>query len=462
MMKKSLFLFLAVILLCHILRAQSTTLLYNGYLHLGTDSLQLVLVVNQQDDTLSAVLDSPDQFVTDIPINYIRLTSDSLFFACEKLNCHYKGHFLADGSCKGSFTQYGKRKKLTLSPTHERQLFPRPQEPMPPFPYLEEELAIRFEKGGFDITGTLTLPQGETPKALAILVSGSGWQNRDENIFGHKPFKLIADQLTRNGYAVFRYDDAPQAKFAKMTTLDFADMAATIADTLSARDDLRGADIGIIGHSEGALIAWQLAAKRDDIAFVITLAGPARPTSEILLYQSDLILAKSGADAAAIKESHDLNVQIYKAVRKAKNSTQAGEKVFEIVKAKAEKMTEEEKIKAGFTTAGIANMCMQCGSPWFYALMRFQAEPLIQKARCPLLALNGSKDSQVEAESNLAAIAKASKKNADATIHQFEGLNHLFQECESGLLEEYGRIEQTMSPLVLDYILSWLEARFSK
>lgn len=433
---------------------QLTEGIWKGHIHIGEDSLALVLVLAQQNDSLVAVLDSPDQFTTDLEINEFVQIGDTICFTSNSIGLSFDGILTEDGSIKGKVKQNGKKRKITLFPTTERQLFLRPQEPQPPLPYQEQDLLIRYDKGGFPIKGTLTLPTAQTPKAVVVLISGSGWQDRDEKIYNHKPFKLLADQLTRAGYVVFRYDDPPMKKFAQMNTFDLADVADTVVNTLQNQLDLEGLPIGLLGHSEGGLIAWMLASKRTDINFVITLAGPAIPMDEIILYQSQLILAHKGADENSIRTSENLNRKIYAAIKRAKSPTKAGEKVYEVL----QNMTDEEKQYHTLTPLETAKVCAESSSNWFYTVLRINPAKFLKKVRCPLLALNGSKDSQVEAATNLAAITALQKKNPNASIQLIDGANHLFQMCETGMSDEYANIEQTMSPTIFPILTKWLDS----
>lgn len=428
--------------------------IWDGYIHIRTDSLKLVLVLSEENGRTVAVLDSPDQYATDIPTDTFSQKQDTIFFSSKQTGISFKGLLLENGNIQGIFRQNGLKLNLTLSPTTERKLFPRPQEPHAPYPYTEQELTIPQKNSRFGIRGTLTLP-AEDRKALIILISGSGWQDRDETIFEHRPFKLIADQLTRAGYIVFRYDDAPQGEYAKMSTVDFSRQVETIINYFRERDE--SIPIGLIGHSEGALVAWMTAAQNPDISFIISLAGPACHLDQILLYQNDVIYRSYGNGEEQIAKIHRLNEKIYNAVIKAKNPTQASEKTFLIIKKETAGMSDEEIVAAGLTQDKVSTICMQIGSNWFYTLMHLHAEDYLKKIQCPMLALNGSRDTQVEAAANLALITQYTKKNPDVTTMELEQLNHLFQECETGLLEEYGLIEQTMSPNVIQIIIQWLE-----
>ena len=435
---------------------EALTGLWQGRMAVGGDSLSLVLVVERQGDSLNVVLDSPDQFVTDIAVDECSFVNDTLRFSVRDLNAAYVGRY--DGlRIKGRFTQYGRKMKLNLSPASERRLFPRPQEPQPPYPYREVELSFPYDDALPPINGTLTLPTDAVSKAVVILLTGSGRQDRDETIFRHKPFKVIADYLTRAGYAVFRYDDPPYSTFAKQTTFDFARQAQVVFDTLSARPELAGSPVGFLGHSEGGMVAWIAAAAQPKTAFVISLAGMGTPISEILLYQNRAIGEKAGFPEEQLRSNDQLNSSIYKIMEKAKTPEAAGKKLDAFFKNYMKKMTDEQRKEAHLTDIERTAIRAQLTSPWMFTLFHIQPVDYLKQVQCPVLALNGDRDLQVEAASNLAGIKAGLLKSPSVTCRTLSGLNHLMQECETGIVEEYGAIEQTMSPQVLEMMAEWLE-----
>lgn len=437
-------------------QSQAFAGIWEGVLHFGPQSLKLVFVASPSADSLTAVLDSPDQYATDIPIDKLVIKGDTLYFDSEDIGVVYTGVRQGD-SIVGKFMQRGQRRKLTLRRTTERKLFPRPQEPQEPFPYYQKELEFGYAAGKPNITGTLTLPASGNPKAVAVLISGSGWQNRDEEICGHKPFKLLADALTRAGYAVFRYDDAPARFFQTMTTYDFADQVQVILDTLSQRDDLKSVPIGLIGHSEGGMVAWIVASKSKKVDFVISLAGMGTPLRRVLLYQVMGQSVKEKLPSEQLQSNLQLSDAIYALIEKAKSAEKARSSVRDFLEHYAENLSLEQRKELNLTTEGIMATCLTLGSDWYYALMTIQPEKYMAKVKCPVLALNGDRDTQVDAVENLAAIRTAMKKNSACTTEVLPRLNHLFQECETGYFEEYGDISQTLCPDVWERIISWLE-----
>ena len=292
-----------------------------------------------------------------------------------------------------------------------------------------------------------------------MLVSGSGWQDRDETVMAHKPFKLLADYLTRHGYAVFRYDDAPPAAFQKMNTLDFAEQVKVIVDTLRQETVLQGCPIGLLGHSEGGMVAWMVAAERHDLDFVISMAGMGTTLREVLLYQAAENAIQNHFSAEMLRASLLISDETYALVERAKDASTAARKVSESLHARAAQLTEEERIALNLTDEGIMISTQTLVSNWFFTLMHLNPAQYLKKVTCPVLALNGELDKQVDAVQNVYAIRDGLKRCPDFTPCILPGLNHLFQECETGYVDEYGLIEQTLSPAFLEQVGRWLDER---
>ncbi len=427
--------------------------------------LRLVFHINvDENDTYKASLDSPDQGQMDIPLGEVSFTDDSLRIEAPILNGFYKGKILSDSTIHGIWNQSGRNFNLNLERQTAAIVLNRPQEPRAPFPYREEEVRFQNIAEGFALGGTLTLPQGEGPFPAALLVTGSGSQNRDEEIFGHKPFKLIADQLTRSGIAVLRYDDrgvgASGGSAAGSTTKDLAGDARSGIDYLLGREDINHSEIGIIGHSEGAMIAMMLASSFDDIAFIISLAGPGVDGKTILLEQSDYINRESGVDSSILDDNRAVMTKVY-------DSMIANES-YEVWKEEVAKFTSEfysekslhtyseEEIKQ--IKENLLGSIPESAYAWMKYFIMFDPTALFSSIKCPVLALNGEKDCQVLAEKNIDAIKKGllSAGNTKSTTMILPGLNHLFQNCETGLLNEYGIIEETFDPKALEIMTEWI------
>lgn len=445
-------------LLAYILSAQDISGYWQGVLYVTkTDTLTIGMLVEQHGDSLKVVMDSPDQYYNDIATTERTWGDSTLAWKVSDLGASFSGKLTADGQrIVGTFKQNGKL-PLTFERGHERRIIRRPQTPKPPFPYSEEEIRIKDKNKRYSlINGTLTMPS-DAPKALIILISGSGWQDRDESIMGHKPFLVLADYLTRQGYAVFRYDDFPRAVFAKSTTFDFADGVTMILDSLTHRADLQGLSVGLLGHSEGSMVAEIVAARDKRVDFVITLGGVAQKPADVLLYQ---LRAISETDSVLTPEEIDNSVRmsdrLYKALSKAKNEKQATEILNQTWAQLSSQLTPEEQERYGFTPERKAAVIQQMVSPWFFTFIHFDPKPYVKKMRSPVLAIGGEKDLQVDVVANNLLFSKYLKKNPQHQFVSIPNANHLLQSCITGNPDEYGKIEETLKPEVLEIISKWL------
>ena len=440
--------------------AQNISGYWQGVLHVSkTDSLTIGMMVDMDDDTLRVAMDSPDQYYMDIATDESKWEDSTLSWKVKEIGASFSGKLSADGQrITGTFKQ-GSKLELTFERGHERKVIHRPQTPQPPYPYSEEEIHIKDKSNRYNlINGTLTMPE-QTPKAMVVLITGSGWQDRDESIMGHKPFLLIADHLTRQGYAVFRYDDFPRAVFAKSTTFDFADGVTLILDSLTHRADLQGLSVGLLGHSEGSMVAEIVAAHDQRISFVITLGGVAQRPTDVLLYQ---LRAISEADSTLTPQEIDnsvaLSARFYQALEKSKNEKQAVEVLNQVWEQQTKRLTSEECERYGMQPQRKAISIQQLSSPWFFTFVHFDPKPYIKKIQCPVLAIGGEKDLQVDVIVNNALFAKYLKKNPHHRFVSIQNANHLLQPCITGSPNEYGEIEETMKPEVLEIISEWLGA----
>lgn len=438
--------------------AQNISGYWEGMLHItARDSLTIGMMVEQQGDSLRIVMDSPDQYVTDIAISAYDWRDSVVSWSIHDISASFEGKLSKDGQqIAGTFQQMGKY-PLTFERGHARRLFNRPQTPNPPYPYTEEEIRILDKGGRYSlINGTLTLPNS-TPKALVVLISGSGWQDRDESITGHKPFHIIADHLTRQGYAVFRYDDYPRAVFAKSTTYDFADGVTMIVDSFSGRQDFVDVPVGLLGHSEGSMVAPIVAARDKRIDFIITLGGVAQKPTEVLLYQLRAISMTEGTlTPEEIDNSVAISNRMYQALEKTKNEKQAVDILSQTWQELSDRLTPEERERYGMTPARKAASIQQMCSPWFFTFIHFNPKTYLRKLRCPLLAIGGEKDLQVDAVANNKLFEKYLRKNPNHRYITIPSANHLLQSCTTGSPNEYGQIEETIKPEVLDLITEWL------
>jgi alpha/beta superfamily hydrolase len=328
--------------------------------------------------------------------------------------------------------------------------------------YYSEDVIFTNEKENFTLAGTLTLPKKEGKFPAVVLISGSGLQNRNEEIMKHKPFLIIADYLTRNGIAVLRYDDRSigesQGDASQATTENFADDAEAAVKYLQSRSEIDKTKTGLIGHSEGGIIAPMIAARRNDIAFIVMLAGPGIQGKDLLILQTELSLKSMGIlPDSIIEKTGATNKKIYETICNIDN---VQEREIQIKEYLTQYIADTPKTMKGGKTDEeiIAETMKQVKNPWVVYFLRYDPAPALEKVKCPVLAVNGNKDMQVPSEINLAAIKKALEKgnNSNVKIKEFEGLNHLFQECNTGSPMEYATIKQTFSPAALEEILDWI------
>ena len=433
-----------------------------GNIETGAVTLRQVFNITLTDkDSLTATLDSPDQGAKNIPMGRVIASADSLKIEAPLLLGNYRGKLLNDTLLSGIWTQRGQSLPLNLKKLKARFSLNRPQEPRPPFPYRSEDVTIPNLKFNIYLSGTLTIPEGDGPFPAVVLITGSGAQNRDEAIMGHKPFLVLSDWLTRHGIAVLRYDDRgvgkSQGNYTVATSADLATDAEAALQYLKSRKEIIPAATGLAGHSEGGLIACMTGASDPGVAFIVSLAGPGVKGEEILNRQQADISRLSGLSEAEIKEAADINRRLYNIVKKEKNDIKAEEKVIEsyrkiLIKQK-KSPREVENAVAQFRTSFSAQTY-----PWFRYFLTADPAGYWKRVACPVLALNGEKDTQVAADVNLPAIERAVKSggNSKVTVKAFPGLNHLFQNCTTGLPAEYGQIEETISPEVLKTISDWI------
>jgi len=408
-------------------------------------------ITRQPDGTLTGTMNSPDQGAYGLPLTDISFTDRVLKFMLKVASGTFEGTLNDAGSeIAGTWQQVGAL-PLTLKKVDKLSRPNRPQEPKPPFPYRSEDVAIVNAPGRVTLAGTLTRPEGAGPFPAAVLISGSGPQNRDEELLGHKPFLVLADHLTRRGIAVLRYDDRGIGKstgdFGAATSEDFAGDALAAWEALRARADIDPRRIGLFGHSEGALIAPMVAARTPGIAFVVMLAGPGVTGEQIMLKQAALIMKASGASDAAIAANTGLQKQVFTILREETTTSRIVERLSAIT-VPGPKEASDRLVK-------------QSSSPWMRYFALYDPAPALEKVTCPVLALAGELDLQVPVDQNLPVIEAALKKggNKDYSVVRLPGLNHLFQACKTGTPAEYAQIEETMAPVALDTIATWIRKR---
>ncbi len=464
-MRRLFFVFVACTL-CWVATARDVAGQWHGVLAVQGMKLRLVFHINNDSVGYSATLDSPDQGVTGIVASEVRVDSTKLRVEIQQLGASYEAEMKGD-SLVGTFSQKGMSFPLNLT---RRQAsvaeMKRPQEPHPPYPYHSEDLYFENTTDGVRLAGTLTLPKTKGKFPVVVLISGSGPQDRNEALMGHKPFLVLADFLTRNGIGVLRYDDRGTAKstgdFNSATSLHLSRDVEAAVSYLTSRKEVDKKKIGLIGHSEGGIIAPMLAANDKRVAFVVMLAGPGVRGDELLLLQNRAIAQASGAPEAAIAGNEKLNAPLFRAIVNATDTVGLRKKLMEIMR---ESINTIPELKASLSAEQqddlVANTVSTLLTPWMTYFIKHDPTEALRKVKVPVLALNGSLDLQVPASENLTAINKALRDGGNTAFQTTElpGLNHLFQEAETGLPNEYPQIEQTISPRALDEILKWLKLR---
>lgn len=459
-MKKTLSLFI-ILFATLFVSGQPITGQWSGILKVQGMELTLVFNINETEEGLQASMDSPDQGAFGIPVSTVTLKDSVLMMEVAPAGIRYEGILRGD-TIQGVFIQAGQEFPLNLShkPLEDQQT-KRPQEPQAPYPYEAQEVTFRNEEAGISLGGTLTLPRGEGPFPAAILISGSGPQNRDEEVFGHKPFLVLADHLTRQGIAVLRYDDRgigqSEGDFSQATSYDFAEDAESALNYLLTRKEINAEHIGLVGHSEGGMIAPIVAAERpDDTGFIVLLAAPGVPGRELLLMQQQAIGEASGLSPEKVKTNRQINEKLFEMMKEEDDNSELRRKMTQHLE---QSLTDTSDIPPGMSREQfIAMQVQQLASPWMITFLNFDPTPVLRQVESPVLAINGSNDLQVPAEENLQAIEQALEEggNNQVTTRNLEGLNHLFQESQSGLPAEYGTIRQTFSPQAMEVISQWI------
>jgi len=443
--------------------------IWEGKLNAGSISLRLNFHFEKdKDNNYSGTMDSPDQGIAGVPCEEVFLNGDSITVQV-KPGIGMKGLLTTDSTVTGNWDQGGKIFPISLKKVKEFSKAPnRPQTPKPPYTYNSEDVEYDNADKTIHYGATFTYPKGPGPFPTAILITGSGQQDRDETILAHKPFAVIADYLTKKGMAILRVDDRGMGKstgdIINATSADFANDVETGLTYLKNRKEVDQKKMGMIGHSEGGLIASIVAARDHDIDFVIMLAGPGVKGSDILLKQTEDVMLSEGEPAEAVKEYCVIFKQLLNDFMTDNDTSAVRKKITrEYIQWKAKQSEKTlNDLKLGVDKSDdkkIIDAFMKDFSlPWTKYFIEADPQPLIEKFSCKVLALDGSKDIQVNAAMNLAAINKALKKSKSPSFETKElpGLNHLFQHCKKCTVEEYGELEETFSPEALDIMWEWL------
>lgn len=438
-----------------------------GTIDAGPDHIEIIVIVEIEKGEFVAGLYIPDQFAYNLRASKVDFKSDSISIIFPRL-ADYEGIWSDSLQGYKGFWKQGNQSfptDLMQISKSDVDFLERPQIPQGPFDYISKNIDIENIKGNSILAGTLTLPDTIGSYPLLIMVTGSGAQNRDEEIAGHKPFLIIADYFAKNGIAVFRYDDRgfgeSKGNLMTSTTEDFMTDAYAVIRYFKNYPNISSDKIGVIGHSEGGIIAMMLAAKYPkEISFIISMAGPGVPMKQLLVKQMKDISAVQGIDTETVEILSEMQAKVLDIPEKAKNQADLRALVTELYDEYGQKFSEEKRNEYKLNANGINIAVMQFSNPWMKYFLTIEPEKYIKKIKCPVLAINGSKDMQVHAESNLEAIEKylSNGKCRYFEIHKVEGLNHLFQKAETGSPDEYFRIQHTISEDVLvlmkDFILN--------
>lgn len=467
--------YLSLALLCMVLAAPvfaqptQTSLAghWLGALEVGGVKFRLVLKVEQvQGGGYTAKFDSIDQGAKDLPVETITLNGNKVSFTAPKFAISYEGTLNdKNDEITGTFKQGAASTPFVFRRTAEIAAVKRAQDPAKPYPYKEEEVSYRNVADNVKLTGTLTVPPGEGKFPVVLLISGSGSQDRDSTVFGHRPFLVLSDYLTRRGIAVLRVDDrgvgGSDLGSLTVTSENFMNDVLAGVSFLQSRKDIDAKKIGLIGHSEGGMIAVMAAARSKDIAFIVSLAGMGQTGDEVIQTQTALIERVSGTDAGLVANEVALIKSVNAVVKAVGDEKQIEAGVNDAIAKETTAMNEtQQKAFTPFASSVKASMAMY-KLPWYRFFVMFDPQPDLKKISVPVLALNGELDLQVAYQENLGGIASGLKAggNKDVTVKSFPKLNHLFQTSQTGLPSEYIKNEETISPLVLETIAQWITER---
>lgn len=455
-----IFLFLFFSFSTIFLHSQEVSGSWIGNININGTSLRIVFNITNTGSAYESTMDSPDQGAHGIPTTSTEYSNGKLVITAKLLGLHYHGDFKND-SITGIFKQGGISLPLNLKRKSE-EVLSRPQTPVEPLPYIKEIVTISSKDNSYAISGTLSIPKKEGVFPAVVLIAGSGPNDRDETIYGHKPFLVISDYLTRNGFAVLRYDkrgvNSSTGNFAEATIKDFAQDASLAVEYLKKREEVDIHRIGLLGHSEGGLIASLVAAENYDISFIILMAAPGVDGVEIVMDQNELSMLHQKFEFETIQKIQTINKRMLNSLTKWKGTDNDSIKLKQNLSNLWDSLPpyiKESIDKESYLNTQYNVMI----SPGYRSFLSTKPSFYLQKVKCPVLAINGKLDSQVAADKNLNSIKEALSKGGSSTsnIIVYPNLNHLFQESTTGLPNEYGKIEQTISPVVLSDITNWLK-----
>ena len=437
-----------------------------GTLDVGGAKLRLVLKVEKSANGYAAKFDSPDQGATDLSIDSIVLDGNKLTFSAAKFGISYEGTLNQSGDeISGTFKQGTNEFPLIFKRVAEAPKLNRSQDPKKPYPYDEQEVSYRNEKDNIKIAGTLTLPRGSGRYPAVLLITGSGAQDRNETIAGHRPFLVLADHLTRNGIAVLRVDDrgmgGTEIGSPLATSENYAEDVLAGVNFLRQRKEIDPKMIGLIGHSEGGMIAPMAAARSNEVAFIVLLAGPGQRGEDVIYTQTELIHKAQGTPPETLAHIIALSRKINAIVKAETDAKRIEQRINEEIAAYVGTLNDVQKKQFEPAAAAVKGFIPMYKTAWYRYFITYDPRPVLKNVKVPVLALNGEHDLQVAWKENLDLIAASLKAagNEEVTIKAFPKLNHLFQTSETGSLSEYNQIEETMSPEVLKTMSDWIMRR---
>ena len=426
---------------------------WNGNIEIPNQKLPFVIHISKGNNEWKVMGESPIQTDEKFQLEKITFQNDTLKISDSQTGMNYVGVLKDPKHIEGKFSQRGMSFNLNLEKGEFK--LNRPQEPQPPFDYKSEDITFENKEAGIKLAGTLTTPNGKGKFPAVVLVSGSGPQDRNEEVFGHKPFLVIADYLTKNGYAVLRFDDRGVAKsegdFTKATVFDFASDTKAAIKYLKNRKEINSKKTGILGHSEGGEVAQIIASQDTSLNFIILMASPGIKGNEVLALQNDAFSKAMGIPELTRALNKKLNENTYEIIMRNDSKEKADKELKEYYKTTVhyKNLSNEE----------LDNQIKGLYTEHIRQLLLFDPMDYLPKINCEVLAINGTKDLQVTSVENLAGIAKGLGTKGKLQIISYEGLNHLFQPATTGLDTEYGEIETTIEPKVLEDIKTWLNEK---
>lgn len=456
---KTIYILLMSIFMSNFSFSQTITGKWNGMLNVQGTQLPLIFKVEKTDQGYKGTFDSPKQGAKDIPFTAVTVEQKHIKLEATNIGAFYQGNWEGD-SIVGSWNQGSMAIPLTLYRKEVKESkLNRPQEPTGELPYQAQDVQFTNQKAGIKLAGTLTLPKnGSTQHPAVILITGSGPQNRDEEVFGHKSFLVLADYLTRQGIAVLRYDDRGTAEsegnFSTATTADFASDVLSAVQYLNTREEIDKNNVGLIGHSEGGIIAPMVANQTTDVSFLVILAGTGILGKELSLMQSQSLNTLNAENKEAFFQFNKQLLEIATSDLDKEKKRKRMISHFQNSRTIIEKLVPEGTDIDQFIEQQVDSSL----SPWSQYFLTYNPADEFEKVTIPVLSLNGSRDVQVDAKTNQSAIKKALDKagNTQYTIKELAGLNHMFQTSKTGAMGEYNQIEETFSPIALQEISQWI------